>query len=71
MLNKKGCFIQRRINNDFCVLMKQPLCFLGDIELNRMFKLFDKLEFDNLKDTFVIFNHGMKTYYKSENNANN
>ena len=31
----------------------------------------DKLEFDELKNTLVIFNHGTKTYNKSKNNTNN
>lgn len=33
--------------------------------------LFDILEFDELKNTLVIFNHGTKTYNKSKNNTNN
>ena len=33
--------------------------------------LLDKLEFDELKNTLVIFNHGTKTYNKSKNNTNN
>ena len=32
---------------------------------------FGKLEFDELKNTLVIFNHGTKTYNKSKNNTNN
>ena len=35
------------------------------------FILFDKLEFVELKDTFVIFNHSLKTQNKSYNNTNN
>ncbi len=31
----------------------------------------DKGEFDELKDTFVIFHHSTKTHNKSNNNTNN
>ena len=51
----------------FSVLSSVTLYTENDIFI----KLTDKLEFDELKNTLVIFNHGTKTFNKSKNNTNN
>ena len=51
-----------------CKQIINPDRFLG---LSGILVLFDKLEFDELKNTFVIFNHSTEAYNKSKNNANN